>query len=153
MGSKVPKIGKPNFIAIAGMIDEDVFGVREYYIVCLAKARAIKHKDTLDACIDWIVALTSEMRQRTPIAGSSHSAPDLPDGGTKDIHTMNRGELFRAREMQIVRLVEARRKHDSDATVACIDWISGLTAEMQLRNEDDAANKPLPGLPAPLAMQ
>jgi len=64
MGTRVPIIGKPNFIAISGMEPRDIFEAREYYIVRLVGARRQNDSDTIEACIDWIVALTSEMRLR-----------------------------------------------------------------------------------------
>lgn len=64
MGTMVPPLGKPNYRAIAGMEPRDLFEAREYYIVCLVKARRGNDSDTLEVCVDWIVALTSEMRIR-----------------------------------------------------------------------------------------
>ena len=151
MASKLPDIGRPNFIAIAGMIDKDVFQVREYYIVCLVKAGALKDKDTTEVCIDWIVALTSEMRQRTPAALGTHTTPDMPRR-TKGIAQMGRGELFKAREMHIVKLVDARRKNDSDVMVESIKWILAFTEEMRLRSDDTDGDTSLPGLPQPPAV-
>ena len=73
MGSKVPPIGRPNHIAIAGMQPRDLLMAREYYIIRLVDARRRNDSDTLDAAIDWVVALTSEMRLR----GSSVETPNL----------------------------------------------------------------------------
>lgn len=64
MGSKIPPIGPPNFRAINGMDDLDIVRVREYHIVKLVSARRARDSDTMEAAIDWIVALTSEMRLR-----------------------------------------------------------------------------------------
>lgn len=70
--TKVPPIGRPNFIAIANMPHGDVFKVREYYIVRLVTARRSNDSDTMECCIDWIVALTAEMRLR----GKNKPSPD-----------------------------------------------------------------------------
>lgn len=64
MATKVPPIGRPNYVAIAGMPPGDIFKVREYYIVRMVSARRTNDSDTLECCIDWIVALTGEMRLR-----------------------------------------------------------------------------------------
>lgn len=64
MASKIPKISRVNYMAIAAMEDGDIFKTREYYIVVLVKARRINCSDTLEDCINWIVALTAEMRLR-----------------------------------------------------------------------------------------
>lgn len=64
MSTQVPPIGKPNFIAIAGMSPGDLIKAREYYIVRMVSARRSHDSDTLEAVIDWIVALTGEMRLR-----------------------------------------------------------------------------------------
>ena len=64
MGSRVPEIQRPNHVAIAGMPPRDLFEVREYYIVRLVDARRRNDSDTLEAAIDWVVALTAEMRLR-----------------------------------------------------------------------------------------
>ena len=46
------------------MPGKDLLKVREYYIVRLISARRKNDSDTLEACVDWIVALTGEMRLR-----------------------------------------------------------------------------------------
>lgn len=64
MASKLRPIEKPNCVAIAGMPPRDLFEVREYYIVRLVSAWRDNDADTLQAAIEWIVTLTSEMRLR-----------------------------------------------------------------------------------------
>lgn len=64
MATKVPPIGRPNYRALVGMEPGDLVRAREYYIVRLISARRSNDSDTLEACIDWVVALTSEMRLR-----------------------------------------------------------------------------------------
>lgn len=64
MGTKVPIIGRPNYRAIAGMQPADLVKVREYYIVRIVAAKRSNDSDTLESCIDWLVALTGEMRLR-----------------------------------------------------------------------------------------
>ena len=64
MGSKIPVIGKPNMLAITGMHDRDLLEVREYHISTLVEATRRHDSDTMQAAVDWIVALTSEMRLR-----------------------------------------------------------------------------------------
>ncbi len=76
MASKIPEIGKPNFRAIAAMPSGDVLKSREYYIVVLVLARRQKDSDTTEACIDWIVALTSEMRLRGGDGGVGREAEE-----------------------------------------------------------------------------
>jgi hypothetical protein len=64
MGTQIQPIGRPNHRAIASMDANDLLKVREYYIVRLVSARRSNDSDTLESCIDWLVALTSEMRMR-----------------------------------------------------------------------------------------
>lgn len=64
MGTKLRPIERPNYIAIAGMPPRDLFEVREYYIVRLVGAQRHNDADTTKAAIEWIVALTAEMRLR-----------------------------------------------------------------------------------------
>lgn len=64
MGSKVPPIGRPNYVAIAGMDNDDLIRVREYYIVRIIAARRAGDADTLRAALEWLDALVSEMRLR-----------------------------------------------------------------------------------------
>lgn len=73
MTTQVPLIGRPNYRAIAGMDNRDVVRAREFYIVKLVTARRGNDSDTMEACIDWIVALTGEMRMR----GGSAAPPAL----------------------------------------------------------------------------
>jgi len=64
MASKLPPIERPNYAAIASMDGGDLLRVREYYIVRIVTARRLNDSDTLAAAIDWLVALTGEMRLR-----------------------------------------------------------------------------------------
>lgn len=64
MATQVPIIGRPNYRAIAGMPPADIVRAREFYLVKMITARRGKDTDTLLACVDWIEALTSEMRLR-----------------------------------------------------------------------------------------
>ena len=64
MATRVPPITKPNMVAIAGMEGRDILSVREYYIARLLDSRRRQDADTIEVCLDWIVALTSEMRLR-----------------------------------------------------------------------------------------
>ena len=77
MASKIPPIGKVNYIAIAGMEPGMVFKVREYYIVRIVSARRSNDSDTIEVCLDWIVALTAEMRIR---GGSQAPQPEPAPG-------------------------------------------------------------------------
>ena len=64
MATQVPPIGRPNYVAIAGMDSRDLFEVREYYIMRLVQARRENDSDTIENCLDWVVALVAEMRLR-----------------------------------------------------------------------------------------
>ena len=64
MASTVIPIGKPNYVAIAGMQDDDLMKTREYYIVILVSAHRRHDSDTIGIGLDWLEALTSEMRVR-----------------------------------------------------------------------------------------
>lgn len=64
MGTKVPPIQRPNYIAIAGIDDSDLLVVREYYITRLVRAKRDNDSDTIEAALEWLVALTGEMRIR-----------------------------------------------------------------------------------------
>ena len=64
MATEVPPIGKPNHLAITGMRPDDLVKAREYYILKLVAAWRKRDSDTTEACLDWIVALVSEMRLR-----------------------------------------------------------------------------------------
>lgn len=75
MASKLRPIGRPNYIGIAGMRASDIVTAREYYIVRLVEARRRNDSDTLEAAIDWVVALTSEMRLRGGSAAKDEVQP------------------------------------------------------------------------------
>lgn len=64
MATKVPPIGRPNYIAIAGMDRDDLIRVREYYILRIIAAKRTNDSDTLTAALEWLDALVSEMRLR-----------------------------------------------------------------------------------------
>lgn len=64
MGSRVPPMGRPNYVAIAGMDPDDLLRVREYYILRIVAAKRHGDADTLAAALDWLDALVSEMRLR-----------------------------------------------------------------------------------------
>lgn len=66
MATQIPPIEKPNMIAIAGMPDRDLLEVREYHLACMLKAHRRNDSDTLKCAVEWVVALTSEMRLRGP---------------------------------------------------------------------------------------
>lgn len=74
MATKVPPIGRPNFRAIATMHARDLFEAREYYIVRIVSAFRANDADTLNAALEWLNALCSEMMLRggTP---SAHADP------------------------------------------------------------------------------
>ena len=64
MASGIRPIGKPNYLGITSMRGADLVEAREYYLTVLVTASRKKDSDTLKAAVDWIVALTSEMRLR-----------------------------------------------------------------------------------------
>lgn len=49
---------------------------------------------------------------------------------------MASGDLLRAREYYILRIIRARREDDSDTLEIAIDWLVSLTSEMRLRGGD-----------------
>jgi hypothetical protein len=57
------------------MSNEDLLRVREYYIVVLVSARRKNDSDTIEICLDWLVALTGEMRIRGNPMRSIHDTP------------------------------------------------------------------------------
>ena len=71
MASKLRPIERVNYLGISGMPPGDLIRAREYYIVRLVSAHRDHDSDTTRAAIEWIVALTSEMRLR--------GAPAEPD--------------------------------------------------------------------------
>ena len=64
MASKIPPMGRPNIKVMSEIDDDDIVRAREYYIVKLVSAYRSRDADTLKVAVEWIVALTSEMRLR-----------------------------------------------------------------------------------------
>ena len=64
MAANIPKIERPNRIAIPTMRGPDLLRTREYYLSVLVLANRKNDSDTIKACIEWICELTIEMQMR-----------------------------------------------------------------------------------------
>lgn len=76
-GGRVP-IASPNYRAIATMPPQQLFQTREMWIAKLCTEYRSKNSDAIEQCLEWVVALTSEMRLRGgTIQGTGSSGSSL----------------------------------------------------------------------------
>ncbi|MCG8433479.1 MAG: hypothetical protein MJA83_05565 [Gammaproteobacteria bacterium] len=132
----------PSQAAIAGMPGGDVLRCRELWLNKLITEWNASHKDAVDQCIEWIVALTSEMRLRGDESRaveniSTEKPPELQS--MEDIDELSNINLVMAREMWLVILVRVFRKKQSDEIEECLRWVVALATEVWWRGGNPTA--------------